>query len=181
MGGGATPIIIASLASRGDVVAALIGRGADVGATTDSEVGSFTALHAASANGDAMSMNLLIEAGADIEARDEHGCTPLFYAARKGRYDAVEVLLSRKANVNAVDSRGKTPLHAAAGGTHNRSVVLLVAAGARADVANRNTLWLAVINSPWRSVQHLVSVGAALTVKDSRGRPPPLGYPTMRS
>ena len=57
---------------------------------------------------------LLIEHGANIEARDVDGSTPLIRAAGHGATDVVKVLLEKGANIEATDSGGDTALIAAA-------------------------------------------------------------------
>ena len=58
---------------------------------------------------------VLLEAGADLEAKDAHGRTPLLAAFVDGRrYDSVvvvEVLLSRGTNVHVRDAFGRTVVH----------------------------------------------------------------------
>jgi ankyrin repeat protein len=43
---------------------------------------------------------LLLDRGADIDARDDSGATPLYNAASWGRRDVVELLLARGADVS---------------------------------------------------------------------------------
>src|SRR5687768_2889725 len=57
-------------------------------------------LHAATEN--PVALRRLIEAGADIEQRDDLDCTPLFYAVLQGNLESLEVLIQAGANVNAV-------------------------------------------------------------------------------
>ncbi|CAN0532953.1 unnamed protein product, partial [Ectocarpus sp. 12 AP-2014] len=56
---------------------------------------------------------LLVEAGADIEARCDKGQTPLFVASFFGSRAAMLALLQLGANVNTKTNRGSTPLHGA--------------------------------------------------------------------
>ncbi len=53
---------------------------------------------------------LLILKGADIEARDKDGQTPLWKACSDANVDISELLISNGADVNAQDNRGWTPL-----------------------------------------------------------------------
>ena len=59
---------------------------------------------------------LLLEAGADVNLRNDHGSTPLHsVAAMPPAGNAVaSALLERGADVNARNDFGHTPLHAAA-------------------------------------------------------------------
>jgi ankyrin len=59
---------------------------------------------------------LLIEVGADVNARNSAGATPLHEAARRGRLALAALLLEKGANVNARDLSQHTPLHYADNG-----------------------------------------------------------------
>ncbi len=50
----------------------------------------------------------LLKAGADIEAKDEYGSTPLMWAARHDNPEVIEVLLKAGVNAKAKDKEGKT-------------------------------------------------------------------------
>lgn len=59
-------------------------------------------------------MGLLLRQGANIEAANEEGMTPLLVAASQGRVRELQMLLERGANVEAVNEEGRTPLLVAA-------------------------------------------------------------------
>jgi len=156
---GWSPLHCAAGSSHPEVVALLLGRGADVSAT--GKMGG-TALHAAedpesvrlllAAGADpiartnkgatplhsyAKSGNLtcaaaLIDAGVDVDVRDADGRTPLCDAAASLQPSAVELLLERGADPNARTAKGQTPLDLASalGGANARAIELLTAAGA---------------------------------------------------
>ena len=48
--------------------------------------------------------------GANVEAQDEDGDTPLCLAAIKGNFTIVSMLIEYSANVNAVNNEGQSPL-----------------------------------------------------------------------
>lgn len=56
-------------------------------------------------------VELLVNRGADLEAQNNDGETPLHIMARRRRLGCVVMLLSVGANVNAQSSDGSTPLH----------------------------------------------------------------------
>ena len=72
-------------------------------------------------------VEVLLANGADVNAKDSGGFTPLYMAARFGRTDLVELLLGRNANVDAQDNDGQTPLFAAAEAGNDATVELLLA------------------------------------------------------
>lgn len=74
------------------------------------------ALHAASLAGHAACGQLLLQHGADVDAVDQNGHTPLFRACERGHTEAVVVLLNAGAAVDLLDSGGRSCLHWAASG-----------------------------------------------------------------
>ncbi|RYF89445.1 MAG: ankyrin repeat domain-containing protein [Caulobacteraceae bacterium] len=78
----------------------------------------------------------LVEQGADLEATNTWGRTPLHEHA--GSWNGkVEVLLDLGADIHATDPSGDTPLHKAATSAKPEAVRILLARGARADAVNR--------------------------------------------
>ncbi len=68
--------------------------------------------------------------GADLEAINEQGCTPLLLAVLYGHAATVSHLLYRGANVHATTPKGETAVSLAAINGHSSVVKLLMAHGA---------------------------------------------------
>ena len=68
-------------------------------------------------------IRMLIEVGADPNAKSESGLTPLHEAARRGFVDVAGELLRSGADVNATDERERTPLDVAMDETAIRSLL----------------------------------------------------------
>ena len=76
------------------------------------------ALHVASRwTRDSAVIAVLVQAGADVNARDSTGETPLHRAVVEGRIPSVEALLAAGADANARDTNGATPLFGARSAT----------------------------------------------------------------
>jgi ankyrin repeat protein len=97
-----------------------------------------TALHLAAATDFFPAVKLLIEHGADVNARTSTGFTPLHWAASKNAVDSIELLLANGSDVNAKARSNITPLHWAASKGSVDAVKLLLAAGA--DISARTKL-----------------------------------------
>lgn len=83
-----------------------------IGAVVDAyDARNVTPLHTASEIGNTELIETLVqEGGAFVNAVDEFGETPLFYAIRKRHHEVVRKLLELKANIYAKNSEGETPL-----------------------------------------------------------------------
>jgi len=95
----------------GDVVRAL----AKAGANLDAQDGvkHCTALHMAARRGNVGVAEALLDCGADMEARDSKGETPLRRAVNCGKTAVAAVLLARGADIRSKGSSGLTPIEAA--------------------------------------------------------------------
>ena len=81
-----------------------------------------TALMAAAAGGNAAIAHILLDAGADINAKDKDDETALNFAVVEGCEDVVELLLNRGASVGSRNRLGDTPLLVAA--VHGHSAIV---------------------------------------------------------
>ena len=116
----------ASLAAAANVARVASARSAPQPAALQS-----AALQSAAASGDTAQTTALLNQGATLDARDEHGRTPLMLAVMQGRLDVVRLLLNRGADPNIADSAGLTPLQQAKQENLREVAALLRRAGAR--------------------------------------------------
>ncbi len=114
--GGHTPLYCAGneCPGGGPVVKALVQAGAKVDACAG--VKRCTALHMAARRDHVEAAQALLECGANIEARDSLGETPLRRAVNCGQTRVAALLLSKGADPHSVGSKGLTPLSAARAG-----------------------------------------------------------------
>jgi hypothetical protein len=78
-------------------------------------------------NGNAARVNQLVGRGANVNARDDYGYTPLMWAAQEGYIQTLEALIKRGADVNARDKAGRTALLIATVKGHQAIVKSLLA------------------------------------------------------
>jgi ankyrin repeat protein len=84
----------------------------------------------AAKSGDVRSLEAQLDAGADINARDEHGQTALMMAAREGHTAAVRLLVARGADLNHTAKYNLSALMLAVVNGRDAIVGVLVDAGA---------------------------------------------------
>jgi tetratricopeptide (TPR) repeat protein len=131
-----TPLELAVLGGRKDVVESLIAKGADINAKN--KYGD-TPLITAVFNNKTEMAELLIAKGADINAKNPIGLTPLHLAAGGGLKEVAELLIAKGADINAKDQLlGLTPLHLAADGGLKEVAELLIAKGADINAKDKD-------------------------------------------
>lgn len=114
--------------NRIDDVRELLSDGADVNA--QDMFGGNTGLHWAARQGWSEMARLLLDNGANPNARNDDNQTPLHWAAAEGRKQLLVTLIAHGAAVNAIDRAGWTPLQWAEAQGHEEIARILVAAGA---------------------------------------------------
>jgi truncated hemoglobin YjbI len=114
-GGGHTPLYSVgnecALEGAASVVRALVKAGADVNAGDG--VKRCTALHMAARRGHVEIAEALLDCGADLEARDSAGDTPLRRSVNCNKIEVTALLLARGADIDSIGSKGSTTFVAA--------------------------------------------------------------------
>jgi len=88
-------------------------------------------LIAAATHGDVAAVQALLAQGAEVDAKDDGGMTPLMWASEEGHFDVVQALLTKGADVNAKTfENGMTPLMWASEEGHLDVVQVLITKGA---------------------------------------------------
>lgn len=133
------------------------------------------ALSNAIIGGDMAEIQKIIASGADVNAKDALGRTPMHIAAFYGRTKVMELLLAGGADINARDHTGMAPLHAAAISGGRQSVQFLL--DKQADIhatneAGQTALHLAAATGQPKLTKFLVERSADPHKKDSDGKTP---------
>ncbi|KAI9892747.1 MAG: hypothetical protein M1814_001167 [Vezdaea aestivalis] len=133
-----------------------------------------TELTAASVFGHELIVRLLLEKGADIEAKDNSGKTALYWAARNGHETVVRLLLEEGADFKAKDDEGGIALHWAVVGDDDETITkLLLERGADTEAKDNNretALHWATWHGHEAIAKLLLENGADIKAKDKYGR-----------
>jgi len=157
---GATPLMYAAAVGSVDAVKALLAKGADAKAKNAFDA---TALMWGVANPE--KVRLLVDAGADVNARSKQGMTPLLIAAcNAGSIEIVRLLIAKGADPRATNDGGTTLL-AAATANDPDMVRLFVEKGVEVNAADgkgNTALQFAASNGNLPMVRLLLSKRAAV-------------------
>jgi ankyrin repeat protein len=151
---GWTPIYLAMYQDRKEIAKLLLSKGGDV------------SLHTAAYIGDLQTVEKLIDAGANVDAK-EKGVTALHCAAKAGQIAVAKLLIANGADVNAGEW---TPLQEAASRS-KEMVELLLAKGAVINTGKWTPLHIAVFGHN-EIVELLIAKGANVNARDEFGRTP---------
>lgn len=143
--------------------------------------GKHTALHSAVSQNDTELVKSLIATGANINAADEIGRTPLMLAVDSNRFQIAQQLLDAGANTNLVNSDGWSALHFTANLMHDAShdsakmVDMLIAHGALVDAQKNDgatTMILAIQNNKINVFHALLKAKTDLYLETNEGMTP---------
>jgi len=171
------------LSNSAKVAELLVQAGQNLEPYTDDKA---TLLHRAAWWGNVKAVRDLIKLGADVNAADRLGGTPLHAAVQSGctryfdviagpRIDVLELLIRNGAAVNRGNNRAVTPLHGAASYGHVEALKLLLANGAKIDVVDDSRvtpLHVAAASGSVEAVELLIAGGADPNIRDNEGNTP---------
>lgn len=115
------------------------------------------------------------ELGANVNARDKDGSTPMFWAAQLGKADSILCLFNLGANVNERNNYKCTPMFLAAGNNQINCIGCLAGLGADVnarDMVGCTPMFPAAFGGHIESIQCLVGLGADVNVKAENGMTP---------
>ncbi len=118
-------------------------------------------------------LEILLNYGANIHAKDKLARTPLHWAARRGFHRAVKLMLDKGADATRVDYKGDTPLHLAVKSGCKKTIKMLSDYGLNAKGEyGRTPLHLAAQYGDHLTVKLFLGKGADATKKDSDDKVP---------
>ncbi|CDO68721.1 hypothetical protein BN946_scf184652.g48 [Trametes cinnabarina] len=141
------PLSLAARAGHIDVVVLLLEHGAPSLPNTNGEY----PIHLAAQEGHAAVCRILSRQEGWDQPDKYNEWTPLFHAARFGRYECLQVLLEVGCRISVTDESGNSPIYYAAWYGHRSCVALLVEAAARAQAAQSSTSRSSLLTSTQKS------------------------------
>ena len=162
---GLTPLDIAISRNRNELIDLLIRKGTAV-----------STIHTAALAGDIQKVRSFIEAGVDVNAKDESGMTPLLRAISGEHADVARFLIEAGADVNASDKQGDTPLVYALWNEDSETVKLLVEKEADINVKDRllgySPLHWALFTGRKALTELVLDAGADVNIESKAGETP---------
>ena len=154
---------VACLCGHCDIVMLLIASGADVRATEKDQSTALKYL-AMSNRGEASTEKVIAAAsalvmkGAEVEARDAEGRTPLMWAASREKTELVKYLQDQGADINAKDAEGCTPLMYCQNVAAAKALLELGADPSIPNEEGMDAAEHAELNSHWRASMKLAAL-----------------------
>ncbi|XP_045047889.1 ankyrin repeat domain-containing protein 27 isoform X6 [Desmodus rotundus] len=131
---GSSPLHVAALHGRVELIPLLLKHGASVGARNTNQA---VPLHLACQQGHFQVVKYLLDSNAKPDEKDLSGSTPLLYACSSGHHEVAALLLQHGASINISNNKGNTALHEAVIEKHVFVVELLLLHGASVQLLNK--------------------------------------------
>ncbi len=167
---GKTPIMLIMPADTfRDTYALLVGYRADL---TQKDMYGDTVLHAvAMMNLDEDIISLLINNGADIDARNKEGVTPLEIAVQKENIEIVRLLSQKGASIHTQDTHGNSPLSMAFASTNEMLEAVVNSRNVTSQDSDGNTpLHIALLTDVTLSkIQYIISLTDDVNIRNRDG------------
>ena len=153
-------LLAACRQGRTEEASGLLDQGAEIETRPGGE-SQCTSLHLSAWEGHVGTMKMLLDRGANIEAKAIYNFTPLHLSAQEGQVLAVRLLLDRGANIDAKNVKQVTPLLLACRNGHMEVITLLVDRDASLDVVDvyqQNCLHFAAYHDRLDVCMYLIDV-----------------------
>ena len=111
-------------------------------------------IYTAALFGDIKAINQHINAGTDLNQKDDYGSTPLIIASTFGKTEVAKALIKGGADLNVTNNDGGTALHSAAFLCYNEIVEALLENGADKNIRNNfGSTPLESVSGPYKDVK----------------------------
>ena len=116
-------------------------------------------------------ISLLINNGADIDARNKEGVTPLEIAVQKENIEIVKLLTEKGANIHTQDTHGNSPLSMAFASTNEMLEAVVNSSNVTSQDSDGNTpLHIALLtDAPLSKVQYIISLTDDVNIRNRDG------------
>lgn len=138
-----------------------------------------SALHMAAGANSLTLVNMLLNAGADVNHRDVNDCTPIQCAVYTGNLEMVKTFLKAGANIDNQNKIGATALHNAIMCNNEEIILLLLSRGASVNVKTQDgdtpLHWASMLNTRSSHVtilKKLLDCGSDVNDRNERGQTP---------
>lgn len=165
---------LASELGQNDCVAFLLENGFDIEAAT-TDLDGYHPLHLCVRKGHLETTRLLIDKGADFNAKDKYQATPLHKACRARFIGIIRLLIEKGVDLNIGDNNDWTPLHRACASGDMDILDVLVEGGCnveKGDISGGTAMHIAADSGRVDAVTYLLSKGANSCIVDQNGASP---------
>jgi ankyrin repeat protein len=160
---GVTPLMTAARVGKIDALQALLNHGAREAVNAQEQWKGQSALMWAAGEGHVAALKVLVDAGADVQARSKAGFTSLLFAVRNGHQAALQQLLAAGANPNdKVEGAAQTDRAGGGGNVSRRGQPT-------PGDPPTSALGIAIVNADYDLAAQLLEAGADPNTPDPRG------------